>query len=83
MFQAIAEIAKEVVSYVEEINFSETVIQDVEELLSQSGEVETALGDISSGESSIVEGTQQLEANSTFVKDGHTFKTDDNGKIFK
>ncbi len=83
MFQAIAEIAKEVVSYVEEINFSETVIQDVEELLSQSGEVETALGEISSGESMIVEEGQQLEANSTFVKDGHIYKTDDNGKIFK
>lgn len=83
MFQAIAEIAKEVVSYAEEINFSETVIQDVEALLSKSGEVDTALGEISSGESTIAGEVQQLEANSSFVKDGHVYKTDDNGKIFK
>lgn len=83
MFQVIAEVAKEVVSYVEEINFSEIALQDVEELLAQTGEFESTLEELSAGENTIVEEFQQLEANSTFVKDGHTFITDDNGKIFR
>ena len=83
MFQVIAEVAKEVASYVEEINFSEIALHDVEELIAQTGEVEAALNEVSVGETTIGETAQQLEANSTFVKDGHTFITDDNGKVFK
>ena len=82
MFQAIAEIAKEVVSYVEETNFSEIAIHDVEQLLSETSE--SALGEVSTVESTATESIQQFEANSSILKDdGHVYITDDNGKIFR
>lgn len=76
MFQAIAEIAKEVAATAEEIHLSEAAIQDIENLLSQISEAETSVSELSSAE-----GVQQLEANSTYIKDGQLYVTDENGFI--
>ena len=76
MFQAIAEIAKEVAATAEEIQLSEAAIQDIENLLSQISEAESSVSELSSAES-----VQQLEANSTYIKDGQLYVTDENGII--
>ena len=77
MFQAIAEIAKEVASAsIEEINISEAVIQDIEQLMAQTNEVESSVGSLSAAERA-----QQLEANATYIKNGHLFETDESGFI--
>ena len=76
MFQVISEIAKEVAATTEEIQLSEAAIQDIENMLSQISEAESSVSKLSPEES-----IQQLEANSTYIKDGKLYVTDENGFI--
>ena len=76
MYQAIAEIAREVVASVEEINISESVVQDIEEVVAQVNEIESSVNELSA-----TEGIEQLEANSTYLKDGQLLVTDENGIV--
>ena len=80
MFEAIAEIAKEVLSNsVEELQISESVIDDMQGLLSRINDVVES----SSGGEIVDQEVQQLESNASFLKDGHRYFTDDNGKIYR
>lgn len=50
MFQAFAEIAKEVATAAEEVNLTEAVVQDIESLMTQINEVEASMSEVSSVE---------------------------------
>ena len=76
MFQVIAEIAETVAEAAEEINLTEAVVQDIENLLSQISEMETSAEEVSSAE-----GIEQLEANTAYFKDGQLYVTDEHGVI--
>lgn len=83
MFQVIAEVAEKVIAAVEEINITEGIIQDVQELMAQGAEVESSVSNLPSEVNAIIEEGQQFEANSSFLRDGHVYQTDDAGRIYR
>ncbi len=83
MFQVIAEVAEKVIAAVEEINITEGIIQDVQELMAQGAEVESSVSNLPSEVNAIIEEGQQFEANSSFLRDGHVYQTDDVGRIYR
>ena len=83
MFQVIAEVAEKVIAAVEEIDITEGIIQDVQELMNQGAEIESSVSDLPSEVNAIIEEGQQFEANSSFLRDGHVYQTDDAGRIYR
>ncbi|WP_034449375.1 DNA/RNA non-specific endonuclease [Butyrivibrio sp. AE2032] len=83
MFQVIAEVAEKVIAAVEEINITEGIIQDVHELMAQGTEVESSVSNLPSEINAIIEEGHQFEANSSFLRDGHVYQTDDAGRIYR
>ena len=85
MFQFIKEIAQEVTKSVEQMNISSRVLQDIKELLDRTREAKSSVSDLSSKGNIPAEKAQiqQLEAKTSFVKDGKVYKTDDVGNIYR
>ena len=95
MVQAIAkfaEIAKEAIANIEECQISASMIEDMKDIIQNASEtaskseigiekeqLEGVKGEKTSNEIS----ESQLDARSTFIKNGHSFETDDRGVIYK
>ncbi len=90
MIEAIAEIieaAQEVAISIEECQIPISVIEDLQSFFEELSESESEIESLADSESfdngiSNMSG-QQLEARSTFIKDGHSYETDDRGNPFK
>ncbi len=90
MIEAIAEIAeagqKEVAVSVEECKIPISIIENIKSLINEIGERASESGEFSGLEANdgIPEATEtQLDARSTYFKDGHSYETDDRGQIYK
>lgn len=82
----IAEAAQEVAVSVEECKISISVIEDMRNLIGEIGEGVSESEELSNLET--VDGVSesaemQLDARSTYFKDGHSYETDDRGQIYK
>ncbi len=82
----IAEAAQEVAVSIEDCKISTSVIEDMRNLIREIGGVVSeseGLSDIGivDGGSEVAE--TQLDARSTYFKDGHSYETDDRGQIYK
>ena len=89
MIQAIAkiaEVAREAVVSVEECRIPISVIEDMKSSISEIGEGLSESGGRTSLETvdKVSEAAKaQLDAKSTYFKDGHCYETDDRGQIYK
>jgi len=98
MFQIIAEAveaAEEIALLLEETQISSEIVQEMQTLM--QGATEAIEAGAETSVESMVEGAesqefeisnrnisdQQLEANQTYIRNGHSFETDENGKICK
>lgn len=82
----IAEAAQEVAVSVEECKISISVVEDMRNLISEIGEgisESEGLSDMGTVDGSSEAAETQLDARSTYFKDGHSYETDDRGQIFK
>lgn len=82
----IAEAAQEMSVSIEECKVPISVIEDMRNLISEIGEFFSESQGISNLETidEVYEATEmQLDARSTYFKDGHSYETDDRGQIYK
>lgn len=82
----IAEVAQEVAVSVEECKMSTSVIEDIKKLISEIGEdmsESEKLSDLETTDGVSKAAETQLDARSTYFKDGHSYETDDRGQIYK
>lgn len=89
MIEAIAEIveaAEEVAASIEECKISISIVEDMKDFICEIGERAEESDNLSCLETNdrVLEATgTQLDARSTYFKDGHSYETDDRGQIYK